>query len=133
MSKDIDNQMGLLMNMEFRKWLLRDCINCKDQQKKQTSMNIIKLKTIKSICASDDQNHTKNDIEKESNQYLDDNFDIDDIESLQEASIDNELLENHFLNHESKEETFKKQFLTKYARTYGYFVVSKEDLFVKKL
>lgn len=40
--------------------------------------------------------------------YLDDNFDIDDIESLQEASIDNELLENHFLNQESKEETFKK-------------------------
>ena len=62
-----------------------------------------------------------------------DDFIIDDIDSLQDACIDNELLQNHFLNLESKEENFKKQFLIKYARTYGYHIVSKEDLFIKKL
>ena len=30
-------------------------------------------------------------------------------------------------------EIFKKQFLIKYARTYGYYIVNKEDLFTKKL
>ena len=59
-------------------------------------------------------------------------FSIEDIASLQDACIDNELLENHLLNHESKEEIFKKQFLIKYARTYGYSIVSKEDLFIRK-
>ena len=62
-----------------------------------------------------------------------DDFKIDDIDSLQDACIDNELLQNQFLNQESKEENFKKQFLIKYARTYGYMIVNKEDLFAKKL
>ena len=59
-------------------------------------------------------------------------FNINDIDSLQSAGIDNDLLENHFLNHESKEENFKKQFLIKYARIYGYYIVKKEDLFKEK-
>ena len=52
---------------------------------------------------------TENDIEdslNESNANL--NFDLDDIESLQDADLDKELLENHFINHETKEEILKK-------------------------
>jgi hypothetical protein len=52
---------------------------------------------------------TQNDVEdslNESNANL--NFDLDDIESLQDADLDKELLENHFINHETKEEILKK-------------------------
>lgn len=50
-------------------------------------------------------------------------YDIDDLDSLQNAEIDNELLENHFLNKETKEEILKKQFLSKHSQVYGYFLI----------
>lgn len=56
---------------------------------------------------------------------------MDDIESLQDAEIDNKLLENHFIN-PSKGELMKRQILMRHARNYGYFLIPKDELFSRK-
>ena len=71
--------------------------------------------------------------EAKKNGYQLDNisFKVDDIESLQDAEIDNKLLENHFIN-PSKGEVMKRQLLQRYAMNYGYFLIPKRDLFSRK-
>ena len=46
------------------------------------------------------------ELDNESNGNL--GFELDDIESLQDADLDKDLLENHFINRETKEEVLKK-------------------------
>ena len=58
-------------------------------------------------------------------------FNIDDIESLQDAEIDNRLLEFHFLS-PSKQEVLKREILLKHARNFGYILIPRNDLYETK-
>lgn len=51
-------------------------------------------------------------------------FDMDDLESLQNAELDRELLENQFINRETREEVLKIRFLKKHSLIFGYFLIS---------
>lgn len=60
-------------------------------------------------------------------------FDIDDLESLQDAELNRELLENQFINRETKEEVLKKRFLKKHSLIFGYFLIPSDQLYLRKL
>ena len=53
---------------------------------------------------------------------------MDDLDSLQDASIDNDLLENHFLRNNTDESSQQVDLVAKHAKTYGYLKISEEKL-----
>ena len=58
--------------------------------------------------------------------FRDNDFKIDDLDSLQEASIDENLLNDYFINSRFKFEQTKKDVLMKHARRYGYIKIPEE-------
>ena len=54
---------------------------------------------------------------------------MDDIQSLQVASIDNYLLENHFLHNDQLEniKNVKMKVLEKHSSLFGYFIHTRES------
>lgn len=60
-----------------------------------------------------------------------DNFDIDDLESLQNAKINSDLLESHFINTQLEAKQVKQGLLSRHAKKFGFvkipeFVMNKK-------
>ena len=62
----------------------------------------------------------------------DNNFRIDDLDSLRDASIDNELLNDYFLNERYEHEQAEREHLTKHAKRYGYIKIPQHKYLERK-
>ena len=60
-------------------------------------------------------------------------FDISDLESLQDAQIDNNLLENHFLKQDQNDAVVKKESLLRHSRVYGYVKIPKLEVYKRRI
>jgi hypothetical protein len=58
---------------------------------------------------------------------------LSDLESLQDAQLDNNLLEHHFLNISQKDANAKKESILKHSRNYGYVKMSKLQVYKQKI
>ena len=62
----------------------------------------------------------------------DEQFSFDDLESLQDANIDNELLENCFINSHINACQLKFDKIARHSKTFGYVKLSEKSLKQKK-
>ena len=59
-------------------------------------------------------------------------YDIDDLESLQNANIENQLLENHFLQGHENNLFNQTYLLDKHSLIYGFQIIKREYLIDEK-
>ena len=83
-----------------------------------------------SNCSNDDYSGDSADIIKP--EQIEDKFCVDDLESLQDANIDNELLENCLINGHFDQEVFKMERIARHAKQYGYIKFTEKVMKQKK-
>lgn len=60
-------------------------------------------------------------------------FEVSDIESLQDARIDNDLLEDHFIRRKQKDISETYTLVNRYAKTYGYTKIPRVEVQKRKI
>lgn len=60
-------------------------------------------------------------------------FEMSDLESLQDAQLDHTLLENHFLKSGQEEANARKEAILRHSRNYGYVKMGKLQVYKKKI
>jgi len=82
------------------------------------------------VHKTESEDSVSSDSEEVQNSSLD--FSADDIESLQNAHIDNLLLETHFLGSDQNEDAVREE-LEYQAKIFGYTKLTKLQLYKKRL